>query len=110
MYKTIFLLQREPGLSPEEFREYWLDRHVPTVLAIPNVRRFVCNVVTASSADPPVYDGLAELWWDDEAAFREALASPEGRAAVADVARFTMSHEHVVVDEHVAEAARPAAG
>ena len=104
MYKTIFLLQRDPALSPEEFSEYWLTQHAPTVLAIANVRRFICNVVTASSAEPPVYDGLAELWWDDEAAFREALATPEGQAAVADVARFTVSHEHVVVTEHSTDA------
>jgi uncharacterized protein (TIGR02118 family) len=105
VYKTIFLLQRDPSLSPEEFRAYWLERHVPIVLAVPNLRGFTCNVVASSAADPAPYDGLAELWWDDEAAFHEALATPEGVAAVADVARFTASHGHVVVEEHVTAAA-----
>jgi uncharacterized protein (TIGR02118 family) len=109
VYKTIFLLERDPSLSPEAFRTYWLERHVPIVLAVPNLRGFTCNVVAASSADPAPYDGFAELWWDDEAAFHEALATPEGRAAVADVERFTASHEHVVVEEHVAAAAGSAA-
>ncbi|MEA2317175.1 MAG: hypothetical protein QOD44_1364, partial [Solirubrobacteraceae bacterium] len=102
VYKTIFLLQRAPSLSAEEFRAYWLERHVPVVLAVPGLRGFVCNIVEGGSADSPPHDGLAELWWDDEAAFHEALATPEGKAAVADVERFTASHVHVVVDEHVA--------
>jgi uncharacterized protein (TIGR02118 family) len=102
MYKTIFLLKRDPSMSPAEFRSYWLERHVPVVLAVPGVRGFVCNIVESSAADPPPHDGLAELWWDDEAAFHDALVTHEGRAAVADVERFTASHPHVVVEEHVA--------
>jgi uncharacterized protein (TIGR02118 family) len=109
VYKTIFLLRRDPTLSPEEFRAYWLERHVPVVLAVPGLRRFVCNIVESASVDPPPHDGLAELWWDDEDAFHAALASPEGREAVADVERFTASHDHVVVEEHVAEIAGSAA-
>ena len=31
---------------------------------------------------------MAELWFDDPAAFQAALASPAGRAAMADLARF----------------------
>jgi uncharacterized protein (TIGR02118 family) len=109
VYKTIFLLKRDPSLSEDEFRAYWLDVHVPIVLAVPNLRGFTCNIVADSPAGPAPYDGFAELWWDDEAAFHEALATPEGRAAVADVERFTASHEHVVVEEHVAAATGSAA-
>jgi uncharacterized protein (TIGR02118 family) len=103
MYKTIFLLKRKPGTTLEEFREYWLEAHVPVVLEIAEVRGFVCNVVEdGGSADPKPYDGLAEIWWDDEASFTAALASPAGQAAVEDVERFTASHDHIVLDEHVA--------
>lgn len=111
MYKTIFLLERDPALSPEAFRSRWLNDHLPIVLRIGAVRGFVCNVVSSSSASPSPYDGMAEIWWDDEAAFEAALASPEGQAAVADVASFTTSHDHVVLEETVAlpppEASRP---
>jgi uncharacterized protein (TIGR02118 family) len=101
MYKTMFLLKRDPALTLDAFRERWLDGHVPVVLDIPEVRGFVCNVLTGGSADPNPYDGMAEIWWDDEASFVTALASPKGLAAVEDVQRFTACHDHVVLDEHV---------
>jgi len=39
-----------------------------------------------ASADgtPPPFDGLAELWFDDEASLEKAMATPEVGAAIAD--------------------------
>jgi len=103
VHKTIFLLTRDPSLSPEEFRSHWLETHVPLVRAVPGLRGFVCNIAESDGAGgSPLHDGLAELWWDSEEAFHQALATSEGKAALADVDRFAAAHPHVVVEEHVA--------
>jgi hypothetical protein len=39
----------------------------------------------ASRGAPEAYDGVAELWWRDRAAFEAALAKPEAQRAGAEL-------------------------
>lgn len=93
MIKLTFCLHRLPGLSREEFQRYWFQTHAPLVarhretLAI---RRYVQmhstshelnDLIRAGRGAPDMYDGVAELWWDDLASLAAASASPEGQAA-----------------------------
>ena len=93
MIKLTFCLHRLPQLTREAFQDYWRNRHAPLVAknrAALRIRRYVqCHASTldlndairAGRAAPEMYDGVAELWWDDLDALRSAVISAEGQAA-----------------------------
>ena len=93
MIKLSFCLHRLPGLSREEFQKYWFEKHAPLVKkhsSILHIRRYVQthglstpfnDAIRASREAPEMYDGVAELWWDNLDTLQAVLASPEGQAA-----------------------------
>ena len=93
MVKLTFCLHRLPGLSREAFQEYWIDKHAPLVAKhreALRIRRYVQlhsttadlnEAVRASRGAPEMYDGVAQLWWDDLDDVVTAMSSPEGQAA-----------------------------
>jgi uncharacterized protein (TIGR02118 family) len=90
MIKSLSLLTRRSALSKEEFRRIWVGEHAPLVLAVPQVRRYVLSFILEEPTRPDVptqamsVDAVAELWYDDMAALKEAAASPEMRAVQAN--------------------------
>lgn len=76
--KALFFPVRKAGLTVEQFQDYWRTRHAEIVPNTPHLARYVqAHVLLGSyrSAHPPVFDGVAELWWDNLDDLREALAS-----------------------------------
>ena len=122
MIKLIFCLRRKPGMSPEEFREYWANHHAPLVqkhARALGIQRYVQSYTLPSSGfskiaeargAPEAYDGVAELWFSDMTEMKTKGASEEGRAAgkvlLEDEARFIdlansplwLSEEKVFID------------
>ena len=47
----------------------------------------------------PIYDGIAELWFEDRASMERALASPQMAALHADGALFIGANKTFVVEE-----------
>lgn len=90
MVKAIYFLKRKPGMGLDEFGEYWRTRHAEAVRKVPGLRRYVqCHTIRSGyRAREPVYDGVAELWYDDVDAMRRIADSPASRAALADDAAF----------------------
>jgi len=89
MLKMVFLVRRKPDMDADAFRAYWSKTHAPIAAKLPGLRRYVQNHAISGDADTSVpYDGLAEMWWDDEDAMQQSLASPQGQAAQADVEKF----------------------
>lgn len=89
MAKAVFLFKRRPDMTAEEFRRYWREVHAPIGTALPGLRRYVQNHVSATlDGLPAPYDGFAELWFDDMSSLEQALASPESQAAMSDSANF----------------------
>ena len=88
MIKTIGLLTRKDGWTHEQFMKHWVEIHAPLALAVPGLRRYVQNHIQGerTRADIPAtdveIDGIAELWFDDQAALesRRAHARDEGAA------------------------------
>jgi hypothetical protein len=97
-----------PTLSHAQFSDYWLNKHGPLVRSLQpalGMARYVqvhrlddelerqlgAGMRKARNAPEP-YDGIAELWWSDEAAFRQGGRTEEGRRAgkllLEDEARF----------------------
>lgn len=79
--KLIFQLKRRFGVALPEFRRYWLDVHGPIVCKLPGLRRYVqCHTVDAAYRyAEPRWDGVAQLWVDDEVAMQRLLDSREFR-------------------------------
>jgi uncharacterized protein (TIGR02118 family) len=79
MYKVIALVRRTPGVSAEEFAEYWKHVHAPLVrTTLPGLRKYVLNVAQPGrNGEPPAYDGMVELHFDDHESAERALSSPE---------------------------------
>jgi uncharacterized protein (TIGR02118 family) len=105
--KLVYCITKKPGLTEEQFFHYWKDVHGPIGARIPNVRRLVQSHRIPISGDtrPPDYDGVVELWFDDEAALLEARKSAEWKASTADEVNFIdhsrvayfVSREHVIL-------------
>lgn len=105
MIRVTFLLRRKAELSREAFYDYWLNKHGPLVASVArdlNMLRYVqvhtldddanAAMAAARGGMEPVYDGVAEVWFENRAAFEAAFASDAGKAAgsrlVEDEARF----------------------
>ncbi len=119
MLKLTFCLRRRSGLTLAKFQDYWLNMHGPLVRrlqpALGMVRYVQLHRLDTDLAAgmrkvrgaPEPYDGVAELWWESEEAFRAARgpeAREAGRLLLEDEARFIdlpnsplwLNHEQVI--------------
>ncbi len=85
MTKVLVLLCKRSDLSWDEFQRYWREQHGPLAIQLPGLQQYVHNEVL-EAGNPPY--GVAEFYFESPAAFHAALASPEGQAALADLANF----------------------
>lgn len=66
--KSISLIVRKPGLSPEQFKARWLGEHGPGARGVPGLIGFVLGEPVADpgrrpeAALPPALDGITESW------------------------------------------------
>ena len=105
MIKLTFCLRRKPGLSKEEFHDYWLNHHGPLVRSVMDklkMRRYVqvhahidspaSDGLRGSRGAPEPYDGVAELWFDSEDSILKRNEDPEvleaGRLLLEDEKKF----------------------
>ena len=77
--KGIFQLKRKPGMNLEDFRKYWIEVHGPIVCELPGLQRYVqCHTTNAAySYAEPKWDGVAQLWVEDLAAWDKMVNSKE---------------------------------
>jgi len=89
MTKVLFVAAKKAAITDDEFAVYWQQVHAPLVSVLPGLRRHVINIGnSAASSTAAACDGVGELWFESEAAWKQALASPEGRAVLADSPNF----------------------
>lgn len=105
MIRLVFALRRKKELTREAFQAYWRDHHAPLVASFATTLNIHRYVQTHTLTDPanqasqkargnmePEYDGVAELWWEDERAFAGNSQNDDARAAgaalLADEAKF----------------------
>ena len=97
MIKLVYCLTRREDVSDEEFYRYWLEEHGPLVKSVA-ADIGACRYVQSHTIMPemnveleagrglqPAYDGITEVWWDNEETFAQA-SSPAGQAATAKLA------------------------
>jgi uncharacterized protein (TIGR02118 family) len=96
-FKAIILLRRKDGLSREEFIRWWFDQHRPLALQLPGLRGMTINV---SDNPDAAYDGVSELWFDTETAFKLAYETQIGQAVAADSLSMVSLRDRLLVTEH----------
>lgn len=82
------------GSNADAFLRHWEHVHAPQLAALPQVRRYVRNVVHAAPHD---WYGADEIWVDDASAADAVLAHPAW-SAVAEDTVFLRTADHVVVE------------
>jgi len=90
MVKLVLLFKKREDLSTEAFLRHWREVHVPLVLKVPDIKRYVISPVIGAPLGDADYDGMAELWFESEEIARRALATAETRATAADARNFIM--------------------
>ena len=89
MLKMVILVHRRSDLDSESFRKYWRETHSQIARKIPGLRKYIQHhALPSPDGSPPPYDGIAELWWDDQEAMEKAFASSEGQAVFGDIRNF----------------------
>jgi len=93
----ILVLYNTPT-DAEEFNRYYREVHIPLVLKMPGLRRFVTSRNAVPLSGEP-YHLVAELDFDDMDAMGAAFASPEGQATADDVPKFATGGTRMMVYE-----------
>lgn len=113
MIKSISLIHRRPGLTKEQFYDYWENQHGPLAAAnIPGLKKYVQNHFLTVPGFKYEGDGVVEMWYDTVEDFKkslEFLQSDAGKHIAADgdsIATmndgfFWVTEEHVIKDELV---------
>ena len=87
--KRLSFLQRNAGISANEFSNYWQHVHAPLAHCHRHVALYTQNHATPSpGALPLVFDGIAEFQITDLAAMQADYATERGIAMRGDVANF----------------------
>ena len=104
MLKLVVVVRRKDDWTYERFRDYFVRVHGPLAEKIPGLRRYKQNFPTRDlKCEPPAWDCVVELYFDNKDAMEIAWRTREGEAATADlevfadVAQTTWS----IVDERV---------
>jgi uncharacterized protein (TIGR02118 family) len=77
MDKIAILLKRRPGLDVTAFQSAWRTERGPLVARLPGLRRHAQShaLPQGYARGELLFDGIEELWFDDAAARKAALAS-----------------------------------
>lgn len=104
MIKIIGTAYKRDDFTTDEFFRYWNEVHAPISAKAPGIRGYVVSEVLRKIGGELEADAFVEQWYDDEAAFERAQATPEAAAAWEDVGRyakttgtFWLVKEHVLI-------------
>jgi len=85
MVKMMTAIRRKKGMTPEEFRKYWREKHGPLIQGLPDFTRHIRRYVQMHPMDLPMpadetgmppYDGFAEMCFDSFEEMEAAFAEP----------------------------------
>jgi uncharacterized protein (TIGR02118 family) len=97
MIKFVMCITRHPDMSREQFQDYWRNSHGPFFMrnaSVMGAKKYVQSHTLKSPLNEglrssrgmqPEYDGVAEVWFESEAALIQGMSSPEGQKLGADL-------------------------
>ncbi|MEP7206047.1 MAG: EthD domain-containing protein [Casimicrobiaceae bacterium] len=116
MIKRVTIMTRKPGMTREDFADYWIKRHAPLLASHPSVKRFTINVtheylrfgVRNEDLEDPLRttiltktpDGIVELWFEDRESMEAMYKSEFTAQLVADAGNFVGAIVTFIMDEH----------
>jgi uncharacterized protein (TIGR02118 family) len=107
MITRMGLMKKKPSWTTEAFRQHWRDHHGALAAQLPGLRRYHQNqwwtgrnAASSLARGPSSWMAFSQLWFDGVDAMREAMATPDGRALVAD-------EQHFIGDLRVSPVQRP---
>ncbi len=105
MVKAVSFFKRKSGMSVEAFQAYWRSAHPEVVVKLPGIRRYVQShtLLSGYRKAEPIYDGIAEIWFDDTRAMRALAGSDQYAAVQADEEKF-IDHSTmglIITEEHL---------
>ena len=107
MIHLLYFITRKASLDEAEFHRYWRDIHGPIAARIPQLVRYEQSHRIPFADTSSSYDGAAEAWLEDEAAFQALRETPEYvDGALADEPNFIdmnrvewlVTRDHVILD------------
>lgn len=105
MVKIVIFFKRKPGMSVEDFQKHWRTTHADIIVRLPGIRRYIQSHVLASGyrKGEPVYDAVAESYFDDTQAMKALSRMPEYAKVLADEPNFIdgPSMASIITDEYV---------
>ena len=85
----ITVLYNQPK-SAEEFDKYYFSKHMPMVYAVKEIKKVeVARPAPSPTGAPSAYHIVTELWFDSADVLKTVTATPEWKAIVDDVPKFT---------------------
>jgi uncharacterized protein (TIGR02118 family) len=81
------------------FEQYYRETHIPIAKRIPGLRSYVISKGPVQALAGTAPHLVATLTYDSMADLNAALASPEGQAAAADVAKFATAGATLLIFE-----------
>ena len=86
--------------DPAEFDRYYQEVHIPLARTMQGLKGWtVGKCQSADPSQPPAYYMIVGLYADSRKDMEAILASPEGKATVADVANFATGGATFLYDE-----------
>lgn len=109
MVKLIAFFKRKPGMDIEDFQRYWRTGHAQLAVKVGGIQRYVqCSTILSAYRKglEPVWDGVAETWFEDTLTIKDMAKTKAYEALRADEYNFidvpTMGwiycQEHVIKD------------
>ena len=98
MVKRFVILRKKLDMSTQEFWNYWETVHGKLIAEIPGLLKYIQYHVSSETTDEtnaPI-DGIAELWFESEAAQKQAYQTEEYKAVVADEPNLFEMNSHFV--------------
>jgi len=86
MIKLIALYKKPENTA--EFDRRYFEEHVPLASKMPGLRRVEVAKIVGGPAGEAEYYLQAEMYFDDMESLKQAMSSPEGKAAAKDVMTF----------------------
>lgn len=98
MRRVVVYLKRRPELSRAAFHDWWLGPHRELAERLPGLRHYIISLNIGE--EDGLFDGMAELWFDDRASVEAAYSGETARLARADSDAHVARREWLYLTEH----------
>eukprot|EP00467_Chlorarachnion_reptans_P003479 CAMPEP_0114500916 /NCGR_PEP_ID=MMETSP0109-20121206/8220_1 /TAXON_ID=29199 /ORGANISM="Chlorarachnion reptans, Strain CCCM449" /LENGTH=101 /DNA_ID=CAMNT_0001678611 /DNA_START=95 /DNA_END=400 /DNA_ORIENTATION=- len=100
----MIMLKRKEGISRHDFGKWWLTQHKGLALQLPGLKKYAVSLVDVPEGeDEPMYDGVAELWFDKKEDLAAAYTTELGGKVAADSMAMVCKRDRLLTYEHTFE-------